>query len=214
MAADRHDASSAPRLSSALALLSEYAHTLSHAIRTPLSVVVNELSYLHSQHPELELADALARAKEIAAVLSAATPPGNGTLRLEPQDVVLLVQSIAAATPALLRLHEPSERYEAPIDAPRFRFALQSILREMHLLSQQQAAAHFSAMDGAVSIAFTWQHQVPSPFTTNGWQMSWSALRGREHPTAPLIDAILLEHGIEVQCRAERELVLVLRVPQ
>jgi hypothetical protein len=52
-----------------LEILSALSHALSHQIRTPLSVISNDLFYLQSLVPEGECARALKRCQEISAVL-------------------------------------------------------------------------------------------------------------------------------------------------
>jgi signal transduction histidine kinase len=54
---------------SAAILLQTFVRVLAHRVRTPLSVILNDLSYLSSQHPPEEFERAVRRCREIAQIL-------------------------------------------------------------------------------------------------------------------------------------------------
>src|SRR4051812_47237557 len=58
-------------------LLAAFSRALGHQLRTPLSVISNELAYLGSAHPGEDISRAVERCKSITGILQNINVPGG-----------------------------------------------------------------------------------------------------------------------------------------
>lgn len=78
-------------------LLSDFIQELSHALRTPLSVIANDLEYLSSVAGEQETKRALGRCRQIAEVLTTLTPPAVAHTKASAVPISQIAVDLAAA---------------------------------------------------------------------------------------------------------------------
>ena len=78
----------------ALTLFAQLARSLSHRLRTPLSVISNDLTYFQSLLPPHECARGISRCREISAVLTELARLNGAPLLREPLEVARVYEEL------------------------------------------------------------------------------------------------------------------------
>lgn len=100
---------------------------LAHSLRTPLSVIQNDLNYLVSRDQSGEEYPGLARLSGIAAGLSSITQFGVSQLEFEPCEVDTLLQKLCTKSPKLV-LSGDAPKAVFDVDCERLTAALRVIV--------------------------------------------------------------------------------------
>jgi hypothetical protein len=174
----------------ALLFLGAFARALAHQIRTPLSVVSNELVCIGAEHPEL-VSTANPRVKDITEILKAAnrlghTAPVFQRIALQDLNERLFAgqQSKMLGDAALLRaafqgLIDIFDKYGVPASELRCRVRCIEIAVE---------SIYFSC---------AWKSGI-APYSTDSLTAALCGKLGLDTIEAPLFDAVMDAHSISV----------------
>ena len=176
-------------------LVAALVRALGHQIRTPLSVIQNDLSYLATIAPAEECRRGLDRCRRIADILKAAMLSG-GT-RFEQGECDLL---------ALAREHQYSSTLgEARCrgDREKLAYIVQSLPSIVASLAGTVAAAELSREDRCIALSARATNAAESPRNGDYVSLTELSLDGfkRDLIESVLVDAIVWSHGGSVRTR-------------
>lgn len=191
-----------------LVLLAAFSRALAHKIRTPLAVISNELSCLAAESPE-SIATATARTREIAEILKSACRITSAKLAPEQIAMGAFIDGLPAelhsttlqGDPALLR---------AAIDALRCVFARYGDG------GCSVAVGAKSQLNSLVHLVFSgpWSADIAPHESFSSLSELVSERLSLDSLDAPLFDAVMLAHGIDMEISFEdARLAVELTVP-
>ncbi len=193
----------------ALNLLSSLVRALSHQIRTPLSVISNDLSYFKNLLPEGECQRSLERCKEISNILGAALVDGGRASAAESVSVRIFLTEIFEGH-TIIGLEALSDN-SMVVDKPKLQFAFRALLQ--NLIEIAAAPIQISCRPGPkLTITFE-QEYVPHVVTLKGqsfmWMHQfWNVALGSDNVAAPLIDAIFVAQGFSASLTVDEKIEL------
>jgi hypothetical protein len=202
---------STPRQIQSLTLVSAFARFLSHTLRTPLSIISNDLYYFKMLLPPEECDRALERCQEISEKLAWASNFTTEAASAAESNLTNLLETVFSD----LQVAHSELRFSG--NTAQLCAALGIYRNALAPLAQVQGAAAKLSADGEkVSVIFTFKRNQAAPQLC-GIFPSLSALYldalKSDCVLAPFADAVFLDHQAEVQLLFEDSLTLTIRFP-
>jgi hypothetical protein len=185
-----------------LELFEIFLRGLGHQIRTPLSVVINDLAYINSRFPEVECQRPLTRARDIANILSELTPQSGIKERFKLSSIKDFFESRQISS---LKIADDS--FETELIIPRLQ---QACLLCYELLEKNLKAENFSLEINQQEVLFSSNvdlDNIKFDFNENKFctlTEVFQFLFGKEEPKAVLFDLLLL--GLPLNYQVELSL--------
>ncbi len=193
----------------ALALLSAFVRAIAHKVRTPLSVITNDLSYLQTLVPPNECDRSLERSREIANLLRRLCEVGDAEVVLKPLLLGAVLPPNLAGLSELTVLGDES----------KLRLAFEFMNEVLFALGRGAMDVAGSVTQASSIIELRHAMDVARPEIDGQSFETFTSLVNlaleRDSPFPPLLDALLLAHGCGMQLRISGvQLVLRLSFPR
>ena len=180
-----------------LVLLAAFSRALAHKIRTPLSVISNELSCLAAESPE-GATTATVRAREIAEILKSACRITSAKVAIERITLASVIEDRAS------ELHSITLRADPALLKTAFD-ALRCVFRRYGDGECSVAVVANSLSEGLVRLVFSgpWSADIAPHESFSSLSELVSERLSLDSLDAPLFDAVMLAHGIEMDISFE-----------
>lgn len=137
-----------------LLFLGSFVRVLSHQIRTPLSVISNELSYFEGLLPPGEAERSMLRCRQISDILNAALGPGKYTLELED----LPIERVADLISDLKYVLPCTERIRMRADLALMKYALDALRHTLSQLAKSgRVEVNLVVFDTFIDLAYSFE---------------------------------------------------------
>lgn len=190
-----------------LLLLSALGRALSHQIRTPLSVVSNELQYIKSTFPDSGCNRGLDRCREISDILSTLSVLNSHESGKIPVSIAKLIEELSHAHHIECKSEVLESTYNLICNCDQL-VAVVSMLSTLLLdVGDQHAEQRNSGAHLSVEVAdnrLLLHMKIPDYWNSrnlgSGLSITeiFSVRLGSDSLMPPLIDAVLWEHGAEL----------------
>ena len=188
-------------------ILAGISRILGHKLRSPLSVVSNDLSYFQTLLPESECDRSLEKCRNISGMLREIVPPQIKKEEFIVFDLRLLLKSLASDNPGISINGNSSERIPVRGNREALRLAFQSILN-LVLWNQQNGNSSKALIDmdssansRCISFSGTFENPAftkdPADFSSMTDLICFHI--NLDSLEAPLADALLWAHGVETE---------------
>ena len=176
-------------------ILQAFVRALSHRIRTPLSVVSNDLHYLKTFAPPGECDSSADRCREIAKILSETTILGSAPLTIES----LRLGDFFQLPEVSVNYHLTPDAFQLMVlaDTERWGVLFRELLVLLRSLSNEPGKVHVAATASAGRIELDLELSAvlaPRQVHTSLSSFFCGEL-GRDSFVAPLLDALIWSHG-------------------
>ncbi|MCB9029468.1 MAG: hypothetical protein H6619_00315 [Deltaproteobacteria bacterium] len=179
-----------------LRLIHALTRALAHKIRTPLSVISNDLSYFQSQLEPGETERGLRKVREINEILKLCGELGSGEVKIESLNAEELKDLILQNAPEIAVNVSESKSYN--LDKQKFILALQLIA---HTLSDYCSKANLenckitAVLDSKITLNVV---RLEKDIKTESFTSLFCEQLQFDSPYPPIIDAILIAHDLKV----------------
>jgi signal transduction histidine kinase len=180
-----------------LVLLAAFSRALAHKIRTPLAVISNELSCLAAESPE-NVATATARTREIAEILKSACRITSAKVAPEKITLASLIDGLPEELSFTALRGDPA-LLKAALDALRYVFTRYGDGACSVVVGTN------SNPEVAVRLVFSgpWSADLAPHESFSSLSELVSGRLSLDSLDAPLFDAVMLAHGIEMEISFE-----------
>ncbi len=181
---------------------SVFIRALNHALRTPLSVIFNDLNYLSSVSGAGSL-PALNRCREMSTLLTRLQPPG--LFQAESMSLAVLLEELRLPAPA------PEQPAMIRVCLSALRYCLELI----HLLlPQSEASALADWQARRLALIFkTGLSPAPGWESAAGFTSYFCSVCSLDSCLPPLIDAVLDSHGASTVLTANPAITIRVELP-
>ena len=185
-------------------LLSAFTRALAHKLRTPLSVLSNDLSYFKSKLGVEECEASERKCEEIAQILREITSVGGVQLDLKLLTVTELLRALD-----IQGVCDTDNALRVSIDLERWKVCMGFIQSVLNELSGKQTSC---VPKLTTKLDFTWDLEVPeSPASDLDLPAELDSLTefvnvycASDSPFPPLVDAIVWGHAGRISVRCTR----------
>jgi len=171
-----------------LSLLGSFVQALAHDLRTPLSVIANDLTYLQHKYPKDEIDRTLGQVERVAALLKKAVGLSDAALQCEPVSLRELLRR------ADLSFEAFAADSTVMVDVERTIAALQELLKFIEAWS----GGKMTIGAGNREIRFSNFFFADSKGDYSSLTSFFCKALNNNNLTAPLVDALLEAQGIDV----------------
>jgi hypothetical protein len=181
-------------------LLSAFCHALAHQLRTPLSVISNDLAYFKSILPAGETERSAKRLNEVTGLLKKLNQNFKGALSMQPVEAAVIFKEF-----------EWQEDKFIAADAEKLRWAWEGLKESFLALCADSAGAVEAAhQDGKLLLKLRTAAATQSAAQNGSITLSefFNRCYGQDNVEAVLWDAIFGAHGAQITLAAESKITL------
>ncbi len=195
----------------AFVVFSSLIKALSHKLRTPLSVISNDLFYFQSILPEGQCARSSSKLIEISVLLNDLSQLGTAPLRFEKENLLSILEEV---------FPQIENRSSTPCYALIDESKLKSVLGLFNELITVVAPRDTPRVDllrtdsnAEILITFPFASPAASEHTVYSLSECFSSVLELDSPLPPIIDALIWAHNGEVRAFIGKECVVAIELP-